>query len=214
MLGKCSMMAGGSISEAKSGDAAQQPRNPSAKKFSRFQNLWQWRKSNIPCTTLIQEGKTHFWWANLVMVTCFYLHPCPCRVSPKENHGWGLFWCFINEGLLLLLLLLLQRLCLALGRGDTQITAYSKWVCAGNAHCWSFVHSTFPINCQISLWQLNTCFRHILKIRHARPSSDFISLNHLLCWAVGRRQQPQIHIKLLSGRITGQGLGWRNVPMI
>ena len=37
-------------------------------------------------------------------------------------------------------------MCLALGRGDAQITARSKWVCARNAHFWSF-----PINCQISL---------------------------------------------------------------
>ena len=100
----------------------------------------------------------------------------------------------------IIIIIIIIEVCLALERGDAQITAHSKWVCARNAHCWSF-----PINCQISLWQLNTHFRHVLKFRHARPSSDFIPLNHLLHWARGRRQQPQIQIKLLSGRITGHG---------
>lgn len=45
---------------------------------------------------------------------------------------------------------LLQQLRLALGEEEAGITACSKWVCAGNAHCWSFVHSTSPVNCQIS----------------------------------------------------------------
>lgn len=184
-------------------------RNPGDRKFGWYQDFWPWRELNIPCTVLAHEGKISFWWANLLMVTCFYMQQCPCRESPNENHGCGLLWCLVNG-----VVFLLQRLCLALGKGEAQITACCEWVCAGNAHCWSFVHSTSPINCQISPWQLNTCFRHVLEIRHARPGSDFISLNHLLRRSLGRRQQPQTEIKLLSGRITGQGPGWGNVPTI
>lgn len=87
----------------------------------------------------------YFECTNLFLDTCFYLHYCPYSVSPKENHGRGLIWYLVNG-----VVFLLQWLCLALGKGEAQITACSKWVCAGNAHCWSFVHSTSPINCQIS----------------------------------------------------------------
>lgn len=86
----------GKVFQEPSLEAAQQMRNFSAKIFSPFQDHWQWLELNIPCTILIQEGKMYFWWANLFLDTCFYLQHCPCRVSPKEKHGRGLFWYFVN----------------------------------------------------------------------------------------------------------------------